>query len=288
VDLTAEAAVAHPRRRLLDLRRVATPEVVAACLAVLASAVWVVLQRRGQPLDIDEAGYVSISLNDYLGMHTGGLSGWWQQIVTQSPQAPLAPALASLLHWATGPRVLNAYAVSVFAYGVLLAATLGLTSDWSRLGRRTALLFVAASPVLINYARDFSFAEVASACLAGALYFGHRSRGFSRTWPALAWGICLGLLLLARTMTVAFLPGLVLAALLPVLARRSPSGFARIVCGLALGTGVAASWYARNFDAVYSYLTSTGYGAKAAQYGPPRSVFSLHSWYSFLVGTTDG
>jgi 4-amino-4-deoxy-L-arabinose transferase-like glycosyltransferase len=275
--------------RLLAHRRRSSLVLLALCAgAVLANAVWVIVERRGQPLDIDEAGYVAISLNDYLGVHAGGLAGWWHQVNGQPVQAPLAPALASLLDWATGPRVLNAYAVSLLAYGLLVLATAGMTKRWSRGGRATALLFVAASPVLLNYSRGFNFAELAAACAAGALYFGHRSRSFTHTGPALAWGACLGLTLLARTMTVAFIPGLVLAAAVPVAARRSRSGLLRLLGGLLLGAAVAATWYVDNLGGVYRYLTNAGYGAQAASYGPPRSVFSPHDWYLFLTNMVDG
>src|ERR1035438_9365754 len=261
-----EALTHYPTRGRAMVRRGPLIALVAVCLPVLANAAWVISQRRGQPLDIDEAGYVVISLNDYLGLHTGGIAGWWHQIVSQPVQAPLAPALASLLHSATGPRVLNAFAVSVLAYGVLVAAALGLTNQWSRLGRGTALLFVAGSPVLLKYSRGFNFAELAAACLAAALYFAHCSRCFTRTAPALAWGACLGLMLLSRTMTVGFIPGMVLAALLPVIARSSLSGLIRVVGGLLLGAGVAATWYAHNLGNVYAYLTGAGYGSQATQY----------------------
>ncbi len=284
----AHALASHPFRRFAASHRGLLVALAAVFAAVLANAVWVYTQRRGQPLDIDEAGYAAISFTDYLGLRTGGLSGWWHQIVEQPVQAPLAPALASVLDWATGPRVLNTFTVSVLAYGVLLMATLGLTSEWSPLGRATAVFFVAASPVLLNLSRSFNFAELAAACLAGALYFGHASRCFTRTVPSLAWGAFLGLMLLSRTMTVAFLPGMVLAALVPVLARRSWSGLLRVFAGILLGAAVAATWYGHNFAGVYDYLTSHGYGSQAAQYGPVRSVLSPHDWYLFMLNITDG
>lgn len=256
----------------------------AILVAVVANAAWVVTQRRGQPLNIDEAGYAGIAFTDLHGLQSGGVTGWWHQVVAQPVQAPLAPALASLLAWATGPRVLDVFAVSLLAYGALLASTAGLTRGWSRVGRGTALFFVAASPVLLEYSRSFVFAELAAACLAAAMYFGLRSRCFTRTAPALAWGGCLGLMALSRTMTVAFLPGLVLAAVVPVLARRSFRGLLRVLAGLAAGAAVAATWYVHNFGGVYAYLTSYGYGAHASAYGASRSPLSPHDWYVFLQG----
>ncbi len=270
-------------RSLPRLHSTSLMALLGASVLVLANAIWVVTQRLGQPLDIDESGSVRISLVDYRGLQNGGFVGWWHQIVGQPVQAPLAPALASILDSVTGLRIANAFFVSVLAYGVLLMATLGLTRNWTTLGRSVALFFVAFCPVLLTYSRGFDFAELAAACLASALYFGHRSRGFTRTLPSLGWGACLGLMLLSRTMTVAFLPGLLLAVLVPAAARRSWSSFLRIVGGLAVGAAVAATWYVANFGSVYSYLTSAGYGPEAALYGPARSLFSVGDWYQFLL-----
>jgi hypothetical protein len=238
----------------------------AGFFALAANAAWVITERRGQPLNIDEAGYASMAYIDYFGVRSGGIAGWWHQVI----------------------RVLNVFAVSLLAYGVLLLATLGLTKGWPWWSRGMALFFVGASPVLLDFSRSFEFAELASACLAAALYFGHRSKCFTRTVPALAWGACLGLMLLARTMTVAFVPGLVVAALVPVFARKSARGLLRVLAGLVVGTAVAATWYVHNFESVYTYLTSYGYGAQAASYGAQRSLLSAHDWYFFLLGQANG
>jgi hypothetical protein len=181
---------------------------------------------------------------------------------------------------------LNAFVVSIIAYALILSATLGLTRGWLPLGRIAALLLVGCSPVLLDYSRSFNFAVVAAACVAGALYFAQRSRSFSRTAPAIGWGACLGLMLLARTMTVAFLPWLLAAAIVPVLAERKMSGVLRIAAGLGLGAGIAATWYVHNLRGVYNYLTSFGYGSKSSQYRASRSILSPHDWYLFLRETT--
>ncbi len=275
-----------PRRKSPSLPRLHPDSLVTllgVAVPVLANAVWVVTQRVGQPLDIDESGYVRISLVDYRGLQNGGIAAWWHQIIGQPVQAPLAPALASILDWVIGLRIINAFFVSVLAYGVILVATLGLTRNWATPSRSVALFFVACCPVLLAYSRGFDFAELAAACLASALYFAHRSHGFTRTLPSLGWGVSLGLMLLSRTMTVAFVPGLLLAVLVPAAARGSWSSLLRIVGGIAMGAAVAATWYAANLVSVFSYLTSAGYGPAAALYGSPRSLFSVGDWFQFLL-----
>jgi 4-amino-4-deoxy-L-arabinose transferase-like glycosyltransferase len=255
---------------------------VGIVLATASNGLWVLLQRRGQPYDADEAGYLSISLRDFHAMQHGGPTAWIREILMQSKQAPLAPALASVVHLVSGPSVLNAYLISILAYGVVLCFTNGVTRGWTRGAQLLTLLLVACAPVLLLYSRGFIFATLAAACLTGVLYFQQRSQVFTRTPPAVAWGIALGLLPLARTMTVAFVPALVLGALIPVLVQRQRASLLRFAVGILIAVGVSATWYTRNGTSVYRYLTSNGYGSGAAQFGNARSPLSLNDWWNFL------
>jgi hypothetical protein len=96
-----------------------------------------------------------------------------------------------------------------------------------------------------------------------------------RRW-AIACGVALGLMLLARTMTVAFVPGVLIAAVVALLARERslPRDFLNLALLIASGGAVAATWYVRNLQPVLDYLTGFGYGAQAHLYGED----SLLSW----------
>jgi hypothetical protein len=60
---------------------------------------WIWRFRAGQPLDIDEAGYLSLSLQDcYALISHGRLRGYLSTIEASSVQAPLTAALAALLY----------------------------------------------------------------------------------------------------------------------------------------------------------------------------------------------
>ena len=54
---------------------------------------WLLVDRRGFPLDIDEAGYMTIALGDHAGLAHGGITGYWHAVESQAPNAPLVPAL---------------------------------------------------------------------------------------------------------------------------------------------------------------------------------------------------
>jgi hypothetical protein len=104
-----------------------------------------------------------------------------------------------------------------------------------------------------------------------------RSDGMQRRRWALAAGAALGLMLLARTMAVAFVPGVYAAALLAMLARdRSRLGIRFLNLGLMtlVGIAVAATWYVKNLQPVLDYLTSFGYGSQSAYYGAQHSIVS--------------
>ena len=73
------------------------PLAALTSLFVLIGARWIWLYRRGQLLDIDEAGYFLIALLDYHTLVQGGIAGWFSAVFGASVHGPLTTALASLL-----------------------------------------------------------------------------------------------------------------------------------------------------------------------------------------------
>ncbi len=251
--------------------------VAAAVLALAALDVWWLARfRHGYPLDIDEAYNASTALVDYFALRSGGAHAWWEAVQTQAPNAPLVPALASLSFVLTA-GVLQSFAVLIGFMAVLGFATFGIGERLAgpRLGA-LATLAVLTCAGAFAFTRELIFALPAAALLAGAVYALLRSEGLQRRRWAIACGVALGLMLLARTMTVAFVPGVLLAAGLAIAVRDGPRGRALINLGLAILTAaaVAATWYWRNLQPVYDYLTGFGYGDQADQYGPAHELLS--------------
>lgn len=238
---------------------------------------WFETYRHGFPLDVDEAGYTTIGLIDYIGLKGGGLHGWWEAVQTQTPNAPLLPALTSLVVFVK-PGILDGFAV-LAGFVVLLAfAVYGIGERLAgpRLGALAALI-TAAAPGTFIFAREYIFALPVAALLACAVFAMLRSDGLrSRRW-AIACGAALGLMLLARTMAVAFVPGVLVAATLALLIR-GKGDFRRRFLNLGLlivaGAAVAATWYWRNLQPVLDYLTSYGYGEQSKLYGAEHSLIS--------------
>ncbi|HZO07357.1 MAG TPA: glycosyltransferase family 39 protein [Solirubrobacterales bacterium] len=256
--------------------------VAAGCLVMVAINVWwVATYRHGYPMDIDEAGYTMIAINDHLGFENGGLSGWWDAIQSQTPHAPLLPALTSVVHLvSTG--VMQGFLVLILFGALLTLAAFGIGERLAgpRLGALAALV-VATSQGMFIFSREYIFALPTAALLSCAVYALLLSDGLRlRRW-AIACGALLGLMLLARTMAIAFVPGVLVAALAAILTRGQgdlPKRFLNLGLLVASGVLVAATWYWNNIDPVVDYLTDFGYGSQAQNYGAEHSLLSWDRW----------
>ena len=261
-----------------------TTQVLLLALAVLAfvglGAIWLWRFRRGQPVDIDEAGYLLIAINDYRGLDDGGVGGFWDAMLAPSIQAPLMPALTVPIFLVTGTGVLPGLLISLAFGAVLLVASyaLGTEVGGPRLGWLT-LGLTAAVPVIIMFHRSYLFPIPSAACTALMLWTIVRSKGFVHTGWSVGAGVCVGLVALSRTLTLAFLPALVVVGLL--LLAVGPSRGRRLLnlaLAVAVSLVVAGPWYRRNGEAVWDYLTDYGYGAGRSAYGEDQSLLSLDSW----------
>lgn len=252
--------------------------VAVGCLAMAAVHLWWVIEfRQDFPLNVDEAGYMAIGVNNFLGFENGGLRGWWDVVQSQAPNAPLLPALTSIV-LIFSPGVLQGFGVLIAVGALLTLATYGVGERLAgpRLGALAALAVAAGEGTLL-FTREYIFALPTAAFLTCAVYALLRSDGMRGRWWSVACGAALGLMLLARTMAVAFVPGVLVVAALMILVRRKDDLWPRLLnLGLAIVAGalVAATWYWNNLDPVIDYLTSYGYGEQAQYYGEDQSALS--------------
>ena len=252
--------------------------VALGCLAMVAINVWwVATYRHGYPMDVDENGYTMIGVIDWLGFESGGISGWWEAFQNQTPNAPLLPALTSIV-LIFKPGVLEGFGVLIGFAALLTLATYGIGERLAgpRLGALAALA-VGTSQGVFVFTREYIFALPTAAFLACSVYALIRSEGMRRRRWAIACGVAVALMLLSRTMAVAFVPGVAVAALLGIAVNyRDELGQRLLNSGLAvLATVLVASvWYWQNFGPVYDYLTEFGYGQQAQNYGAEASFIS--------------
>jgi predicted membrane-bound mannosyltransferase len=175
--------------------------------------VWLVRFRQGYVPEFDESGYMQFSLSNFDALHDEGLWVFAKTVGGRGTFGPLLPFVASLAYPIVGRGVFGGLLVLPLFFAGLVGAAFALTrqlvsDSWAVL----AALAVAATPAITDYARLFHFALPATACMTAALWALLRSDGLRRAGWAVAFGLFVALTLLARTMTVAYLPGLVLAA----------------------------------------------------------------------------
>ncbi|SHF17884.1 Dolichyl-phosphate-mannose-protein mannosyltransferase [Kaistia soli DSM 19436] len=183
----------------------------------------------------------------------------------------MTTATASVLFLIFRPTTFFGYIVPILFGGLSVFVSYfmarRIAGEWFAL---LATLLIATSPYMIGYSRTFNFAMAATLCTTAALLCLVSSQQMrSRRW-AIALGFCVGLMVIARTVTIAFYPAIMLAVLWCVFSRKDGVGrafFNAVIAGI-VAVITAASWLAFTWREVFDYLTSFGYGDKAASYGP--------------------
>jgi 4-amino-4-deoxy-L-arabinose transferase-like glycosyltransferase len=251
-------------------------------LALLAANVaWLLVNRHGGAMDIDEAGYQSISITDYNALRHGGLTGLVTAVNSQPTQAPLVPLLSSFAYLVVGrPSFVGAFAVQLLAYLIIIVATYSigsmLANRWAGL---VSALAVASLPIMVDYTHDYSFAVPAAAAATVAIWAALRSDRMRLKRFTLIWGIAIGAMVITRTMTIALVPSFALLAALHVIGSPRPKrSLIGVVLGLGAAAAVAGPWYSAQGASVWRYLTSFAYGPASAQQGVARSLLSPSSW----------
>jgi 4-amino-4-deoxy-L-arabinose transferase-like glycosyltransferase len=257
---------------------------MAAWLGVvlLVDLWWLHRFRASAPPEYDEAGYMAIALRDFHALKADGVSGLVSAYIHQVPEAPLVPIFTVFPYLILGADVASSIVTQLAAVAGLALATYALArrivaSWWAALAAGVSI----SLPVVGDFSRTFHFAVPAAALLTGAAWALTRSDGMrSRRW-ALAAGALIGCTVLARTMTIAYLPGIGAAALIMCL--RRPEIRRRLVSlALLLGAAifVAGTWYGPNgnYRSVSHYLVGSGYGGEAGRYGQAYSPLSIDYW----------
>jgi Dolichyl-phosphate-mannose-protein mannosyltransferase len=250
---------------------ISRPVFVAASISFVAYLViqvrWIFEYRRGL-FDIDESGYLWMAFQHYHALHAGGFGAWVRSVFEPSVTSPLTPGVASLLFAVLGPDPVIGFLAPVLFGAIAVMATylLGKQAGGQRVGLASAAL-LATTPLIVRFSRSFQFSIPATAITALALLSLLKSDRAGR-WPwVIAFGVFVGLMPLARSMTIGFIPGIGAAALVYVFFEQDR--FARI--GRLLTAGVVAAltsltWLWKSGPLVWWYLYDFGYGSRVAEY----------------------
>jgi 4-amino-4-deoxy-L-arabinose transferase-like glycosyltransferase len=256
---------------------------------VALGARWIRVFREGGLLDIDEAGYQTMAVLNFRGWESGGVAGWWESFLAPGVQAPLMPGVTTPYYAVGGVGALVGLLVPLTFGALCLLASYGLGRRISPAVGWVTVLLVAGTPAVISFSRTFNFAIASAATVALTLWALARSRNFhSPAWSLLV-GVFAGLAVLSRTLTLALMPGLAVAAVIAVAVGPHRGRRCLNVLVAAVGSAaVAGPWYWKNGDLVWDYLTSFGYGSRLAEYGSDESVLSATSWLhsiQYALGT---
>ena len=251
---------------------------VSAFIAV--NSWWVMQGITGGTLTIDEAGYLGFAYNMYFNFRTGGIHAWWSAFNATGPHSPLTSAVTSFFFVVFGASTHVALMVTVLfgALVVYLSYRCGtlLGNAW---GGALCAIVVATLPSLSGFSRTFIFAAPAAAVMMTSFYALIRSSNLTKLPFVLLFGISIGLLPLTRTMTISFIPGLLVAAVVKIW--RSDTrriGMRNLLLGIIFASFIAWTWLGSSYKLVYDYLTDFGYGKNSVSYGENRQIWNPHSW----------
>jgi hypothetical protein len=268
-------------RRLAWARTAVVLVAGIVCVLVVLHVVWLVRFRRGYVTEWDESGYLQFALSNFDGLHDQGLWTFAKTVGGRGTFGPLLPFVASLAYPIVGRGIFGSLLVLPLFFAALVGASFGLarrlvSDSWAVV----AALAVAAIPAVTDYTRLFHFALPATACMTAALWALVRSDGLRRPRWAAAFGLFVALTLLARTMTVAYLPGFALAAGTQFFVGATELRVRIRNLAIAVGTIalVAGPWYLRNARSVYDLLLGSGYGEGATPFGHHYPVASWGYW----------
>jgi hypothetical protein len=280
-DVTVDVRPGAASQRLAWTRTAGALVAGIVCVTVVLHVVWLVRFRRGYVTEWDESGYLQFALSNFDGLHDHGLWTFAKTVAGRGTFGPLLPFVTSLAYPIVGRGIFGSLLVLPLFFAGLVGATFALarrlvSDSWAVV----AALAVAAIPAVTDYTRLFHFALPATACMTAALWALVRSDGFRRPAWSAAFGLFVALTLLARTMTVAYMPGFALAAGTQFLVE-GPALRARLRnFAIAAGTFVlvAGPWYIRNARSVYDLLLGSGYGEGATRFGRHYPVTSWGYW----------
>lgn len=265
---------------------------LAVAIVIVVSGVvdlwWLHRFRAGFPLDINEGQYMGFSLALKDGLAHGGPAGLWHAWAAQRQFGPLLPLVSVPVFAVAGESPDVGFAAQLVFLAVLIISAYGLGARLtSRAGGVLVAVLVAATPTIIDFTRSYEFPVTAAAILTACTYALLASEGLRQRGPMIAWGVLLGLLPLARTMTIAFVPAQVLLAGWLVLVR--PDARRERVVNAALGVLVAvlvaATWFVKAWHDQLHYLTSFGYGRQSHQFSVAGSRATVGYWTRELVAS---
>ena len=237
---------------------------VAATAVALAHAVWIWTHRHLGAFDPDEAGYLANALRYQRSIdlaHPLDLV----RAVGGTGTGPVVPLL-SLPFLLLGPRDPRA---AMLVQPLLMVVSAVAAAGVSRrlAGPRSAVaagLTWATLPTVALATQSYWLGLGAATFALLAAWALLESDRLTNRWTY-AYGACIALMAMSRTMAVAFAPALGLAGV--VIAGRDRRSWWGLVRAGLVAVALAGPWWLVNWNSLTEYLFSYGYGKRAALFG---------------------
>jgi hypothetical protein len=235
--------------------------------AFLLYAWWV--QHPAGLMSVDDSGYSMMAVMDWRTITEHGLSGLKELMSVGAPNAPLVPFLAAPLT-AMDPMGTAPVLVLIPFMWLLIVSSYSIyrrfASPWAAVAGTVVTAFL---PGVLSYGRLLQFALPLTAVLTAALAALLASQRLTSWKWSVAFGVLIGLALLTRTVVLAMVPGLMVAAVVLAAPQSSAKVWMRNLALAMVATAVVAGpWYIKNRAALAEYLIGNGYSESSPFYVP--------------------
>lgn len=232
-------------------------------LVAVAQGVWIWQNRHLGAFDPDESGYIATALRFHRTLGSDPLA--FPRAFASTGYGSLVPLASVPLLWLGPDEARTVLLVLPLLMVVTSVAIAGIARRLAGSGSAivSGLIF-SSIPTAVLATQTYWFGLGAAAALALALWALLASDRLANRWTY-AYGAGIAAMLLSRTMTLGYLPAVLLAG--AVVAGRRRSSWV----GLAKAVGVVAvtalPWYLVGREAIFGYLLDYGYGREAGFFG---------------------
>jgi len=247
----------------------------------------IILSRYRRFLDIDESGYAYMAFNNWNAFHHGGLVNLFLSILNQPLHAPLQPALSSIIFAVTGPKILSLFIIPSISLALILVICFKIATNYLDVNKSLITTFSMLSiPILLKFSHTYIFATITTLSILFCYYLIIYEFKTNRKFHIYI-GFILALIPLTRTVSIVFVPSLLILLIIQNLRFLKIDSikkiFQNITLTLVTTLIVISPWLLFNFSTVSTYFRLFGYGSFSKDYGSKSSIFLLNTWFNDLV-----
>lgn len=250
------------------------------------------------PLTWDSSYYFGNAIRIKQSMEERGIAGLAHSWINVSKtHAPLVPTLSAFLMLLFGEsREVALLVLPLFTFLLILSVARCVQLLYPARGTLDTMAPFAAAfltccyPVFIHCSRIYLFEFPLAALTAAACWALLTTNYFTKTRPAIVFGVVAGLATVARAGGPALLTGP--AAVYALISMRQGLRALKIrnlATGVVISLAIAASWYLPNWKYIVEYIYSVTYGNRAGVFTVSGSSLSLMgAWWLFWGSIVDG